>query len=159
MKTVSIMLAALLSGLCVSGCSSTPTPQTDPGSVPDKAANNRPTRSTPVVAERPARMYVWAGFNEKDCTPITPTLAVAQAPTKGEVSFRPNQMTTIQHSSSGKCLGHRLPGTGIYYTARKGQTGLDQFSVTATTKSGQAVTNQAVTNQAVTKSFQVQIVE
>jgi len=94
-------------------------------------------------------MYIWAGFSEKDCRVVTPKFAVTQAPAKGTVSFRPNQPTKIQHSGSGKCLGTKLPGTGIYYTAGKGQSGSDQFSITATTPSGQTAT----------KSFQVEIVE
>lgn len=78
-------------------------------------------------------MYIWAGFNPGDCTAITPTIAVAQPPNKGTVTFRPNQMTKIMQSTSGKCIGKTVYGTGIYYTARKGETGQDQFSITATT--------------------------
>ncbi len=146
MKSTIMILAALASGLSVAGCSSQPTPKLEPGSP---AATVGAKRSRPVVAERPARMYIWAGFSEKDCRAVTSKFAVTQAPTKGTVSFRPNQPTKIQHSGSGKCIGTRLAGTGIYYTAHKGQSGSDQFSVTATPPSGQTVT----------KSFQVEIVE
>jgi hypothetical protein len=94
-------------------------------------------------------MYVWAGFKEKDCSPIDAAVVVSKAPAKGTVSFRPGQETTIQFSGSGKCVGQRLKGTGVYYTASKGQTGTDQFTATATTPSGQTVT----------RTFQVRIVE
>ncbi|HUS96058.1 MAG TPA: hypothetical protein VMX97_04885, partial [Hyphomicrobiaceae bacterium] len=68
---------------------------------------------------------------------------------KGSVSFKPNQITTVQFSASGKCTGKQLPGTGIYYTARSGETGPDSFTVSAATSSGQPTV----------KSFQVRIVE
>ncbi len=148
MKSITLFLAATLTGLATASCSTSPTSQIDQMSLP-AADNTSPKRATPVVAGRPARMYIWAGFNEKDCRVLTPKITLAQKPTKGEVSFRPNQMTTIRHSNSGKCIGKRLPGTGIYYTARKEQKGADHFSVIATTSSAHAVT----------RSFQVQIVE
>jgi hypothetical protein len=94
-------------------------------------------------------MYIWAGFLEKDCSALTPTFAVAQQPAKGEISFKPNQMTTIRHSSSGNCLGESLAGTGVYYTARAGVIGDDSFSVIATTPDGSTAT----------KTFQVRVVE
>jgi hypothetical protein len=77
---------------------------------------------------------------EKDCSAAPPTITISQQPAKGEVSLKPNEMTYIQHSSSGQCVGKSLPGTGIYYTARKGQGGNDQFTVTATSRSGQVAT-------------------
>ena len=106
-------------------------------------------RGTPVVAERPARMYVMAGFKEADCSPVVPRLSLAKPPSKGQITFRPNQSTTIQHSGSGKCTGKILPGTGIYYTARKGAVGDDNFTVTASTG----------TDAPTTRTFQVRIVD
>jgi len=91
----------------------------------------------------------WAGFREKDCSGLTPTLVVAQAPAKGEVNFKPNQNTMIRHSNSGKCIGTSLVGTGIYYTAKAGSYGDDTFSVTATTPDGSTAT----------KTFNVKVME
>ena len=134
--------AALLTTTCsllIAACSSTP-PVTTGVTPPSAPAGNVAVRKTPVVAGRPARMYIWTGFNPRDCKPITPKFAVAQPPGKGDVAFRPNQMTLIQQSSSGACIGKTLPGTGIYYTARQGQTGPDRFSVSATMPNGSTMT-------------------
>jgi hypothetical protein len=88
-------------------------------------------RGTRVVPERPARVFVMAGFDQA-CKAKTPvTITVDKAPEKGSVSFREGQETTLQYSISGRCVGSRLIGTGIYYTANKGATGGDTFSVTA----------------------------
>jgi len=147
------VLAALIPALSIVGCSSLPVPSLPgqpitTGALQD-AATSGPKRGTPVVAERPARMFVWAGFREKDCTALTPTFAVVQAPAKGDVSFKPDQTTTIRHSNSGNCIGTSLAGTGIYYTARNGMAGDDTFSVTATTPDGSTAT----------KTFNVRVVE
>ena len=118
------------------------------GALPE-ADGAAPLRGTPVVAGRPARMYIWAGFREKDCAALTPTFAISQAPAKGDVTFQPNQTTMIRHSNSGNCIGTSLPGTGIYYTARAGETGVDTFSVIATTPDGSTAT----------KTFNVRVIE
>ncbi len=94
-------------------------------------------------------MFIWAGFDENTCKPIPAKVTLANAPAKGSVKFKPNQSTMIKQSDSGKCIGKRMRGTGIYYTARFGQTGDDQFSVTATTPSGDITT----------RSFNVKISE
>ena len=70
-------------------------------------------------------------------------------PTKGAVSFKPNQTTMVQYSTSGKCTGQSMPGTGIYYTANAGTTGVDTFTVSASTGDGAPVT----------KTFQVRVVQ
>jgi hypothetical protein len=88
-------------------------------------------RGSRVVPERPARVFVMAGF-DLQCKSLKPvTITVDRAPEKGTVSLRENQETTIQYSVSGSCIGTRVSGTGIYYTARAGSTGGDTFSVTA----------------------------
>ncbi len=143
-------LIAACAALFVGACASGPAPlQT--AAVPAGAAATAadPVRGTPVVPGRPARMYVMAGFKEADCAPLTPSLTVTTPPAKGEVSFRPNQMTTVMHSGSGKCTGGKLPGTGIYYTAKPGAQGVDTFTVTASTGSGTPSV----------RTFQVRIVE
>ena len=63
---------------------------------------------------------------------------VAAPPAQGQVSFEPNQSTTVMQSSTGRCTGGRMPGTGVYYTARPGAQGTDTFTITATAESGVA---------------------
>jgi hypothetical protein len=88
-------------------------------------------RATKMVPERPGRVFVMAGFDEA-CKALAPIqITIDQAPQKGSVAFRDNQETTIQYSVSGRCVGNRIRGTGIYYTARAGTSGVDTFAVTA----------------------------
>lgn len=129
------MVAATVAG----GCSSTPNAPIQTSAVATPPVTE-PVRGTPIVPGRPARLYVMAGFREADCGPLTPEIKVTVPPAKGEVSLRPNQGTTIQHSASGRCLGRQITGTGIYYTATKGQTGADRFTITATPPNGSPVT-------------------
>lgn len=155
MNRTPTIVTALAAGLAMAGCSTVPPMPTLPtiltsgiatGALP--ATAERP-RGTPVRTNRAARLYAWAGFKEKDCSPVTPAFAISKPPAKGSVSLKRNQPTMIQFSSSGKCVGQKVLGTGVYYTAAKDQQGADQFSVTATMPSGQTVT----------RTFQVRIVE
>lgn len=151
MPTKLILTASLIAGVAVGGCSTTPSLPSSliaTNSIPS-TQNTAEKANRPVVAARPTRMYVWAGFMEKDCSAAVPTITVSQQPAKGELSLKQNEPTFIQHSTSGKCLGKSLPGTGIYYTARKGQEGADQFTLTATSPTGQVAT----------RSFKVNIIE
>ena len=132
------VLLVLVSGLFLAGCSNSPALKSEAGAL-NAAANKEVKRVTPIVPGRPARMFVWAGFKPEDCSATSPVVALSEKPTKGEVSFRPNQSTMIRESSSGKCVGKRMVGTGIYYTARHGQLGPDRFTVTATTPDGEKV--------------------
>ncbi len=109
-----------------------------PGSAPDPASSPPPRdgagdgiRRDPVVAGRRARVFVMAGFGETCESLPAPTITVVQPPAKGSVSFEPGQETTINTSASGTCIGQRVLGTGIYYTARAGETGPDTFTVEA----------------------------
>jgi hypothetical protein len=87
-------------------------------------------RGTKAVPERPARVYVMSAFDEA-CRPVAGmTLTVSTPPAQGEVTFRDNLPTTVMSSASGRCIGMRVVGTGVYYTARKGASGADQFAVT-----------------------------
>jgi hypothetical protein len=89
-----------------------------------------------------------AGFGEGCESLDAPTIVVAQPPAKGSVSFVPGQETTVNTSASGTCIGQRVLGTGIYYTARLGETGADTFTVEA--ELGGSMTQ---------RTFTVQIVE
>lgn len=156
MKVVFAGVASVVLGLAASGCSTMPgggdltslLPASSPvttGSVPKTAEK----RGLPVVKGRAARMYVWAAFLEKDCSPVDANITISKAPTKGTVSFRDKQPTLVQHSLSGKCVGQTIEGKGVYYTANKGADGDDTFEVTATSPSGTPVT----------KTFNVRIVD
>lgn len=106
-------------------------------------------RSTPVVPDRPARMFVFAGFGDK-CEPLgAPEITITHPPAKGELSFVPGQETTIQASAQGTCIGQKTTGTGVYYTAHAGAKGRDRFQVTAKLASGETAT----------RTFEVQIAE
>ena len=159
MLKIATILVTIVSGFGLVGCSSMPesilpSSLLTTGALPSLASQPAaPAKSAafakPVKAAKATRMYVWAAFKEKDCSPLTPQMAVAVTPTKGAVTFRPNETITIQHSASGKCVGKRVPGTAIYYTPNADQDGPDQFSVTATSSSGQIGT----------RSFRVNVVQ
>jgi hypothetical protein len=131
-----VVLTSIVLGACANNGSTAllTTGSVNPSAV---AAPEHPTRSKPAVAGRPARVFVMVGFKQKDCAPIAPDIKVTRAPSKGAVSLQPNQMTTVQFSETGKCTGLKLPGTGIYYTARAGESGADSFTIEATTPSGE----------------------
>lgn len=158
MFKVATGLAGIAATFALFGCSTMPefptslistgslsTPASQPTAAPAKPA----TFAKPVQAAKATRMYVWAGFREKDCSPLAPQMAVAVQPSKGQITFRQNETITVQHSKSGKCVGQRVAGTGVYYTPNADQIGPDRFSVTATTPSGQVAT----------RSFNVKVVQ
>jgi hypothetical protein len=97
-------------------------------------------RGTAVVPDRPARVFVMASFDANCAPAATPQLSIDQAPAKGSVSFREGQTTTVQSSVSGNCVGARVQGVGIYYTARAGETGSDAFVVSARLATGEIAT-------------------
>jgi hypothetical protein len=138
-------LAAAL--LALGACSSSGPPDASSATPPSDQAGDG-VRRDPVVAGRRARVFVMAGFGENCESLPSPTLTVTQPPAKGSVSFEPGQETTIKTSASGTCIGHRVLGTGIYYTARAGETGPDAFTVEANL--GGSITQ---------RTFSIQIVE
>ena len=142
-KTKSML--AFAAGLAIAGCAATPSvPSSSMISTSSVAAPAGAAATTvyakPVTSARPTEMYVWAGFAEKDCSPVPAQISISQPAAKGAVTLRANQATLVQHSASGKCIGRQIPGTGIYYTAKAGQFGADSFTVTAAVPNGQIVT-------------------
>lgn len=109
------------------------------GGVPSAGAPTRDaaTRSAPVVAGRPARVFVFAGWDEACTATAPPDITVTQPPAHGDISFRAGQETTIAASASGTCAGRTVTGTGVYYTARAGASGTDRFAVEARLASGE----------------------
>ena len=132
------VLALALVG--IAGCSSVGSQGESaplPCNAPTAAAA---VRSTPVVPGRPARVFIFAGFGDQ-CEPVAaPQITITEPPAKGDVSFVPGQVTTIQSSAQGTCIGEKAEGTGIYYTARAGQDGTDRFSISAKLASGETAT-------------------
>ncbi|MFM2421783.1 MAG: hypothetical protein RL291_313 [Pseudomonadota bacterium] len=104
-------------------------------------------RGTKVVPGRPARVFVLAGFDEACKSLKGVAIEITKAPAKGQVQLREDQDTTIMSSASGKCIGTRQKGTGIYYLAAQGAVGTDTFSISA----------RIGTNPPVTRTFTVAI--
>ncbi len=97
-------------------------------------------RGTRVKTDTPTRVFVMAGF-APDCSfKGFPDMQVSAAPTKGQVSFKPGETTTVQYSLSGNCVGTAVQGTGIYHTPAPGQTGEDTFTVTGKLGTGEPAT-------------------
>lgn len=141
------MLALVLIG--GTGCSGLGSSGGDALATPDAPAADAAVRSTPVVPGRAARVFIFAGFGKRCETVAAPQITITQPPAKGDVSFVPGQETTIQQSAQGTCIGQKTKGTGIYYTARAGQQGVDRFSVAAKLASGETAT----------RTFEVRIAE
>lgn len=133
-------LALLVHGMTACSASGPPA-----GAPPIAAApaTGDGVRREPVVAGRRARVFVMAGFGDTCESLPAPAVTVTRQPAKGSVTFEPGQETTVNTSASGTCIGARVTGTGIYYTARPGETGSDTFAVEASL--GNSVTQRAFT--------------
>jgi hypothetical protein len=135
-------LIAVIPVLFLTGCGGStpivglgvPVPQIPP------ATTDAATRSTPVVAGRPARVFVFAGFGARCETIDPPEVTVTAPPAKGELTFKPGQPMIIATSAKGTCAGRDAFGTGMYYNARAGSEGVDRFTVTARLASGETIT-------------------
>lgn len=101
------------------------------------SAQEPPRGATRVAPGGTTRVYVLAAF-DRDCRSLPrPAIVVTTPPAKGEVSFREGQSVVVQQSLSGQCLGSRVSGTGIYYTAKPGAAGPDSFAIQATLATGE----------------------
>ncbi|MDQ8697304.1 hypothetical protein [Hyphomicrobium sp. LHD-15] len=129
-KTVFLAAAGMvLTSQLLAGCSSGPATPPPPASPGAEAGDG--IRRSPVVAGRRARVFVMAGFGTNCESLPAPNIIITAPPAKGSVTFEPGQETTITTSASGTCIGQRVAGTGIYYTARATETGPDSFSIQA----------------------------
>jgi hypothetical protein len=145
----SLVLALALAGEAgCSGLKSQGTGAPQAGDVPPPT-NDAAVRKTPVTPGRPARVFVFAGFGDHCEQVPAPQITVTQPPAKGDLSFVQDQETTIQYSAQGTCIGQTAKGTGIYYTARTGQEGVDRFAVSA----------KLATGETATRAFEVRIAE
>lgn len=100
-------------------------------------ANDAATRRNPVVAGRASRVFIMAGVGP-NCEPLgDPQISIIDQPKKGSVALKPGQLTSIEASAHGTCIGQKAMGTGIYYTAREGETGRDAFTIEARLSTGE----------------------
>ena len=100
------------------------------------AQESRPS-STRVSPGGTTRVYIMAAFNDRCETSGTAEIELTVPPAKGSMALRPGQATTVASSGTGKCLGARVQGTGIYYTARADAAGADSFTIRATLPTGE----------------------
>ncbi len=104
------------------------------------AAQETPPGMIRAVPDRPTRVFIMAAFDD-DCRSLpAPAIEISVAPKKGAVQFRAGQSTTVQYSLTGKCVGTRVTGTGIYYAARADAAGEDTFTITARSANGEVAT-------------------
>ena len=134
------LFAALLAGCSSAGPESPAADTQPPASQSAQPTTDAATRASPVVAGRPARVFVMAGVDQA-CKPLpAPQITITHPPAKGDVTFNPGQETTLAATAQGTCVGQKSIGTGIYYTARAGSTGTDQFMIEAKLASGEVAT-------------------
>lgn len=100
-------------------------------------AQETPPGMIRAVPERPTRVFIMAAFDD-DCRSLpAPAIEITSPPKKGAVQLREGQTTTVQYSLSGKCIGTRVTGTGIYYVARGDASGEDTFTISSRSAKGE----------------------
>jgi hypothetical protein len=99
--------------------------------------STEPTRVSPGAS---TRVWIMAAFDDK-CQPMAaPKIDITVKPIKGSITFKEGQSTTVKSSSSGTCIGARVTGTGVYYTAPANGEGPDTFSIEARLPTGEIAT-------------------
>ena len=97
-----------------------------------------PTRVSPGAS---TRVWIMAAFDDT-CQPIAaPRIEIITKPAKGTIALREGQATTVKSSHSGTCIGARVTGTGIYYTANAGAEGPDTFAIEARLATGEVASH------------------
>lgn len=100
-------------------------------------SSETPPGMSRVSPGKSTRVYVMAAFDAQ-CRPVpAPQIVVTVPPAKGSVSFREGQTTTVQSSLTGNCIGQRVSGTGVYYTAGENAAGEDKFAIEARLSTGE----------------------
>ena len=95
---------------------------------------------TRVKPGEATRVFVMAGFTPECAFKGFPDIQLEKQPAKGTVETKTGEATTVQYSLSGKCIGSKVEGTGIYYKASAGQTGEDTFTVSGRLGNGEPAT-------------------
>lgn len=103
-------------------------------------AQETPPGMSRAVPGRPTRVFIMAAFDDNCRSLPAPGIEITVPPKKGSVQFREGQSTTVQYSVSGKCVGTRVTGTGIYYAARADVSGEDEFTISARSAKGEVAT-------------------
>jgi len=93
-----------------------------------------------VVAGKTKLVFVIAGFDAACRSTTYPTVTIDAGAAKGRVILRPGESTTVQYSVSGRCIGAKVEGVGIYYVAADDAEGADAFSITARMPGGEIAT-------------------
>jgi hypothetical protein len=92
---------------------------------------------TRVKPGEATRVFVMAGFTPECAFKGFPDIQLEKQPAKGTVETKTGEATTVQYSLSGKCIGTKVEGTGIYYKAAAGE---DTFSVSGRLGNGEPAT-------------------
>ena len=100
-------------------------------------AQETPHGMTLVSPGKSTRVYVMAAFDSQCRSIAAPKIEIVKPPAKGSISLREGHATTVQSSLSGTCVGARVTGTGVYYTAGEGAAGEDAFTISARLSSGE----------------------
>ncbi len=100
-------------------------------------AQDPPRSATRVSPGGTTRVFVMAGFDGQCRSTPSAQITIDVPPAKGSVALREGQGTTVQYSLSGSCIGAKVQGVGIYYSARPNTEGADTFSITARLASGE----------------------
>ena len=104
------------------------------GSAGAQEPSTDPTRVSPGAS---TRVWIMAAFDDT-CQPMAaPKIDITIQAAKGSVTFREGQSTTVKSSRSGTCLGARVTGTGVYYTAQQHAEGPDTFAIEARLPTGE----------------------
>lgn len=148
-KLLPVIVACVLAACVLTACANSESGGDGLSAGLPPVTQDAATRTEPVVAGRPARVFIFAGLGDTCEALPPPEVAILNAPAKGDLSFVPNQETAIKTSAQGTCIGRVAKGTAVYYTAREGATGTDRFAVSA--KLGKS--------DAVTRSFEVTIAQ
>ena len=93
-----------------------------------------PTR---VSAGASTRVWIMAAWDDTCKLLPAPRIEIVAKPAKGTITFREGQSTIIKSSRAGTCLGTRVTGTGVYYTANAGAEGSDTFAIEARLPTGE----------------------
>lgn len=103
-------------------------------------AGGEVARGTHVAPGAETRVFVMTAFDAQCRQLGSPRIAIDVLPGKGTVTLREGQETVVEYSLSGRCIGTRVAGTGIYYTASRDGAGADTFTISAHMPGGEVAT-------------------
>ena len=117
--------------------------------IPAGVAQEVPAEPTRVSPGASTRVWIMAAWDDK-CQPMAaPRIDIIAKPAKGSITFREDQPTTVKTSRSGTCIGAKVKGTGVYYTAGANAEGADTFTIEA----------RLITGEIANRSFRMNIAD